>query len=177
MRTLVLYYSNTGNTQKVAKHLAVRLGADLAEVTCGAYLRWYGPLAMAWDIFTRHVPTVDVLVPPGASYDVVVIGGPVWAAHAAPPILALAGHPLMKSALPAFFVTCSGDSPKSPPEPAVEEMRQMAQKTCLTSWIFRATDLRPEPMAAATERFAHAIEVVAADHLPAQAVRLGLPPE
>ncbi|HEY9011613.1 MAG TPA: hypothetical protein VIN06_11390 [Devosia sp.] len=171
MRTLVLYYSNTGNTQKVAKQLAARLGADLAEVTCGAYLRWYGPLAMAWDIFTRHAPKVDVLVPVGASYDVVVVGGPVWAAHAAPPILALANHPLMKSAFPAFFVTCSGDSPKSPPEPAVQEMRQMAKRPCLSSWIFRARDLDPGPLAAATERFAHTIEVVAADHLESRTAR------
>jgi hypothetical protein len=171
MRTLVIYYSNTGNTQKAAKLLAARLGADLAEVTCGAYLRWYGPLAMAWDIFTRRAPKVDVLLPAGANYDVVVVGGPVWAAHAAPPILALASHPVMKSAYPAYFVTCSGDNPKSPPEPAVEEMRQMVSKPCLSSWIFRESDLGPEPLAAATERFAHAIEVVAADHLPAQVAR------
>ena len=171
MRTLVIYYSNTGNTQKVAKQLAGRLRADLAEVTCGTYLKWYGPLAMAWDIFTRHLPKVDVLVPPGAHYDVVVVGGPVWAAHAAPPILALADHPVLNSAHTAFFVSCSGNSPKSPPEPAVEEMRQMTRKPCLSSWIFRAIDLGPEPLAAATERFAHAIRVVAADHLEPRAVR------
>ena len=97
MRTLVIYFSNTGNTQKVAKTLAGRLGADLAEVTCGTYLRWYGPLAVAWDIFTRHIPKVDVLVPVGAHYDVVVLGGPVWAAHAAPPIMALADHPVLNA--------------------------------------------------------------------------------
>lgn len=165
MRTLVIYFSNTGNTQKVAKQLAGRLGADLAEVTCGTYLRWYGPLAVAWDIFTRHIPKVDVLVPVGAHYDVVVVGGPVWAAHAAPPVLALADHPVLNATHTAFFVTCSGDSPKSPPEPAIEEMRQMAKKPCLSSWIFRASDLGPEPLAAATERFAHGIEVAAADHL------------
>lgn len=165
MRTLVIYYSNTGNTRKVATQLATRLAADKAEVTCDTYGRWYGPLAMAWDIFTRHVPKVEVAVPTGASYDVVLIGGPVWAAHAAPPVLALANRPVLKSAHTAFFVTCSGDSPKSPPEPAVEEMRQISAGPCLSSWIFRASDLAPEPLAAATERFAHAIEVVAADLL------------
>lgn len=164
MRTLVIYFSSTGNTEKVSKELASRLGADLAEITCGTYLRWYGPLAMAWDIFTRHLPKVDVLLPAGAHYDVVVVGGPVWAAHAAPPVLALARHPVLKAALIAYFVTCSGDSPKSPPEPAIDEMRQMVQRPSLASWIFRANDLAKDPLAAATERFAHAIEVAAADH-------------
>ena len=171
MRTLVIYYSNTGNTQKVAKQLAGRLGADLAEITCATYSRWYGPLAMAWDIFTRHVPKVDVLVPLGSQYDVVLVGGPVWAAHAAPPVLALAGHAVLNSAYTAFFVSCSGDNPKSPPEPAVDEMRQMTRKPCLSSWIFRTDDLGPDALVAATERFAHAIEVVAADHLEPRAVQ------
>lgn len=164
MRTLVIYYSNTGNTQMVAKLLADALGGDLAEVTCGVYLRWYGPVAMAWDIFTRHIPKVDVVLPVGAEYDAVVIGGPVWAARAAPPILALAGHPLLSSAYAAFFVTCSGTSSTSPPEPAVSEMQKMSEKPTLGTWIFRANDLSPGIVAGAVKRFAHAISSVAQDH-------------
>ena len=165
MRAVVIYYSNTGNTQRVAKLLADELHADLAEVTCAAYLRWYGPVAMAWDIFTRHVPAVDVLLPAGATYDVVVIGGPVWAAHAAPPVLALATHPLLKSAFPAFFVTCSGTSQKSPPEPAVADMRQMGGKAILSTWIFKQAEISSSSIQATVKRFAHAIEAAAADHL------------
>lgn len=168
MRALVIYYSNTGNTQRVAKLLADELKADLAEVTCAAYLRWYGPIAMAWDIFTRHVPRVDVLVPAGANYDVIVVGGPVWAAHAAPPVLALAGHRLMHSAFPAFFVTCSGTSQKSPPEPAVAEMRQMAVRSVLSTWIFRASEIGSDSIHALVKRFVHSIEATARDHLAAQ---------
>ena len=95
MRSLVLYYSNTGNTRKVAEALASGLGAEMAEVTCGAYLRWYGPLAMAWDIFTRHAPKIEILVPPGAVYDLVVVGGPVWAAKIAPTDREPAAPPLV----------------------------------------------------------------------------------
>jgi hypothetical protein len=168
MRTLVIYYSNTGNTQRVAKLLADELGADLAEVTCAAYLRWYGPVAMAWDIFTRHVPKVDVLLPATAAYDVIVVGGPVWAAHAAPPVLALAKHALLHSALPAFFVTCSGTSQKSPPEPAIAEMRQMAAGPLLSTWIFRASEIGSDTIHALVKRFGHSIKVTAADHLPAR---------
>jgi hypothetical protein len=90
MRTLVVYYTDTGNTRRMAELLAAELKSELAEVTCARYLAWYGPVAMAWDIFTRHLPSVTVVAPPNGDYDCVVLGGPVWAAKAAPPILALA---------------------------------------------------------------------------------------
>jgi flavodoxin len=154
MRSLVIYYSNSGNTQKVAKMLADRLGADLAEITCATYLRWYGPIAMAWDIFTRHIPKVDVLVPPGANYDQVVVGGPVWAAHAAPPILALGEKPFWGQARIAFFVTCSGTSPKSPPQPAVDEMKNLISPDATATMIFREADIRSDRIATLVDTFA-----------------------
>ena len=154
MPKLVIYYSNSGNTLKVAKMLAYRLGADLAEVTCAAYLRWYGPLAMAWDIFTRHIPKVDVLLPAGTNYDLVVAGGPVWAGRAAPPVLALAKGEFWKRARAAFFVTCSGTNPKYPPEPALEEMKRMAPVDSVSTMVVREADILSDRAAASVDAFA-----------------------
>jgi hypothetical protein len=39
MRSLVLCYSRTGTTKKVATALAESLGAELAELRCDRYLR------------------------------------------------------------------------------------------------------------------------------------------
>jgi flavodoxin len=143
MRTLVVYYSNTGNTRRMAELLAAELQADLAEVTSQRYLTWYGPLAMAWDIFFRHHPPVTIVAPPHATYDTVVIGGPVWAARAAPPILALVGH--WPGARKALFVTCSGTSPNSPPEPAIAEMRRaLAGDEDVPTRIFRLDEVRSD---------------------------------
>jgi hypothetical protein len=141
MRTLVLYYSNTGNTQKVAEVLARELGGELGEITCGRYLRWYGPLAMAWDIFTRGRPPIDAVIPPDARYDLIVVGGPVWAAHAAPPVMSfLASH---KPGAERFglFVTCRGTSPGSPPEPAIADMKSVAPGPVDGTAIFRAREI------------------------------------
>lgn len=154
MRALVLYYSNTGNTQKVAKALADRLGAELAEVTCPAYLNWYGPLAMAWDIFTRHRPQVNIVAPRHAHHDLIVVGGPVWAARAAPPILsALRDLPGEFDAV-ALFATCRGTSPNSPPEPAIAEMKAAARAPSLATQIFREEDIRGSGLARRIETFA-----------------------
>jgi hypothetical protein len=143
MRILVVYYTNTGNTRRMAELLAAELQADLAEVTCERYLAWYGPVAMAWDIFTRHLPAVTVMAPPDGGYDYVVIGGPVWAAKAAPPVLSLASH--WPHARKALFVTCSGASQNSPPEPAIAQMRNvLAAGHDVPTRIFREMEVHSE---------------------------------
>jgi len=161
MRIVVVYYSNTGNTRRIAELLARELGAELAEVTCQRYLSWYGPLAMAWDIFTRHLPVVDVIAPARAEFDLVVIGGPVWSAHAAPPILSLASH--WPETRKAFFVTCRGTSPSYPPEPAIAEMRQaLAGGADVPSEIFREADVNSVRAAGLARAFADRIAAAAA---------------
>ena len=143
MSTLVVYYSNTGNTRRMAELIAQELDAELAEVTCQRYLRWYGPVAMAWDIFTRHLPAVTVVVPPGGQYDRVVIGGPVWAAKAAPPVLSLASR--WPGTRKALFVTCSGASRNSPPGPAIAEMQSvLADGQDVPTRIFTEAEVHSE---------------------------------
>lgn len=161
MSTLVVYYTNTGNTRRMAELLAKELKADVAEVTCERYLRWYGPVAMAWDIFTRHLPEVTVVVPPNGQYDRVVIGGPVWAAKAAPPILSLASR--WRGTRKALFVTCSGASQSSPPEPAMAEMKHLlAEDQDVPTRIFREAEVHSERADEHARAFAARIEANAA---------------
>jgi hypothetical protein len=141
MRSLVLYYSNTGNTRKVAEFIAGELHAELGEITSERYSRWYGPLAMAWGIFTRALPPIDVTVPADALYDLIVVGGPVWAARAAPPVLSFLSSRRVGGARYGLFVTCSGTGPKSPPEPAIAEMARFVEAGASTA-IFREKDIR-----------------------------------
>lgn len=160
MTALVLYYSNTGTTQKVAKALAERLGADLGEITCQTYLTWYGPLAMAWDTFTRHHPRVSIVAPKDAHYDLVVIGGPVWAARAVPPVMsALAMMP--RAGAMAVFVTCGGSRPNWPPEPAIAEMKIAAPSPVVASRIFREQEIRGPMLGQGLDEFAAVLKASA----------------
>lgn len=137
MNSLVLYYSNTGNTQKVAQVLATELGADLGEITCDQYLSFPGRLLMALDVFTRRRPRIDLVVKPSAQYDLVVIGGPVWAARPSLPLVAAIERGGFGGAPLAHFVTCSGTSPKWPPERAIAEMESLSDVPPLATHIFR----------------------------------------
>lgn len=144
MDILVLYYSYTGHTRKVAEALARQLGADLREIECPAYRRWYGPLAMFLDILTGHRPHVQPLGSPGSYYGLVVVGGPVWAAQAAPPVMRAleeCGRHFRRTGL---FVTCRGTNRASRPEDAITEMSIPLPGRPVGTRIFRAAEIDSE---------------------------------
>jgi hypothetical protein len=141
MRTLVLYFSNTGNTRKVGEVLAKQTGAEFGEITCSAYLRWYGPVLMAWDIFTGGRPPVDTLAMQATHYDLIILGSPVWGARCAPPVRSVLRNWQLKADRLALFVTCRGTSPNSPPERAIAEMTQLAPMPPLATAIFREREI------------------------------------
>lgn len=80
MKTLLVYYSRSGITRKVAQALAEALGADVEELIDTKNRK--GPLGFVVAgkdaVFKRLVPIEPPKANP-ADYDLVVIGTPVWA--------------------------------------------------------------------------------------------------
>ncbi len=69
MKTLVVFYSKTGNTRKVADKIAKNLGADTDEIRFDEK-DFKGPMTkVPADIGFKKDPS---------GYDMVVIGSPVW---------------------------------------------------------------------------------------------------
>ena len=86
MKTLVVYYSRTGNTKKIAEEIAQKLGADTEEL-----------------IDQKNLTEIDTLIKNPDDYDVVIIGTPIWAGGITPAIRTyLSIHKIKKS---AFFIT------------------------------------------------------------------------
>jgi flavodoxin len=80
MRTLIVYYSRTGTTEKMANLLAERLGADLeplVDPTSRAGIK--GFWSAAKDARTQATPELGALVHNPEDYDLVLVGTPVWA--------------------------------------------------------------------------------------------------
>jgi flavodoxin len=87
MRTVIIYHSDSGNTQTVAEYLARQTGADLIRVRSTFP---YTPLSRGVTGVRRALSgtpdpiehtEIDV-----AEYDCVVVGSPVWAGHPTPVI-------------------------------------------------------------------------------------------
>ena len=94
-KTLVVYYSASGNTERVAKDIAEAAGADLfeivpAELYTSDDLNWTNPDSRVSrehdDESLRDVPLTTTEVPDWDSYDTVFIGYPIWWGIAAWPV-------------------------------------------------------------------------------------------
>ena len=94
-KTLVVYYSASGNPERVAKDIAEAAGADLfeivpTEVYTSDDLDWTNPDSRVSrehdDESLRDVPLTTTEVPDWDSYDTVFIGYPIWWGIAAWPV-------------------------------------------------------------------------------------------
>ena len=94
-KTLVVYYSASGNTERVAKDIADAAGADLfeivpTEVYTSDDLNWSNADSRVNrehdDESLRDVPLTTTKVPDWESYDTVFIGYPIWWGIAAWPV-------------------------------------------------------------------------------------------
>lgn len=112
MRTLVIYYSRTGTTRNLARQLAERLDAEIAEIRCprydGGIFRY---LLAGYDSVRGNLPAIDAPDASPANYDRVLLGCPVWTSH---PSLPMRAYLSRKPELPpriATFLTYGGHSP------------------------------------------------------------------
>ena len=94
-KTLVVYYSASGNTERVAKDIAEAAGAELfeivpTEVYTSEDLNWTNSDSRVSrehdDESLRDVPLTTTEVPDWDSYDTVFIGYPIWWGIAAWPV-------------------------------------------------------------------------------------------
>ena len=94
-KTLVVYYSASGNTRRVAEAIAQAANTDLfeivpTEVYTNEDLNWTNPNSRVSrehdDESLRDVPLTTTEVPDWDSYDTVLLGYPIWCGIAAWPV-------------------------------------------------------------------------------------------
>jgi menaquinone-dependent protoporphyrinogen IX oxidase len=108
-RILVVYYSRTGRTRKVAESLATALRCDSAEIVeAGSRSGMLGYIRSLIEA-RRQVPSsIAAVAEDPSSYDLIVVGTPVWAWSLSSPVRAflLANRPRLPAV--AFFCTLGG---------------------------------------------------------------------
>ncbi|WP_051361861.1 flavodoxin family protein [Solimonas soli] len=84
---LIVYYSRSGNTRRLAQQLAARLDADLEEIRerrgRGGAL---GFLRSLYDALREREPPIEPPNLDASGYKVVIVGSPVWTGHVAAPV-------------------------------------------------------------------------------------------
>jgi len=105
-KTLVVFYSRTGNTEKVARAIAAATGADLeALVDTVDRAGLVGFLRALKDAFTKGETRLQPLTVDPTQYDLVIIGTPDWGQSVSSPARSFmkAHHGRLRQV--AFFLT------------------------------------------------------------------------
>ncbi len=139
MKILVAYYSLGGTARTVATDLAKALSADLEEIRCDRYgpgLRGY--LRAAGDSWRGRLPHIAPPQHEASDYDLVVVGGPVWAWSAATPVRSYLQREIGRLHNVAFFMTHGGSSPQK----ALAQMAALAGMSPKGTLVLREVDVK-----------------------------------
>jgi hypothetical protein len=107
--TLVVCYSRTGTTRKLAEAIAKTLDADLGQI--GDRKSRRGPVGFVTggkDAFLKRLTEIDEPEQSPADYERVLIGTPVWASTMAPAIRTWLTRHRDELSEVAFFLTTGG---------------------------------------------------------------------
>lgn len=105
-RILVVYFSMGGHTHKIAEELRVATGGDIeqiAEVHPRSGMR--GMWRALWDASWHRRPRIHPVKHDPADYDLLVLGGPIWARRLAAPVRTFAWQYCQRAKRVAFFCT------------------------------------------------------------------------
>ncbi len=108
-KTLVAYYSWTGHTRQIAEAIAAELGADLEQI-CEARPRsgWIAYFRSAWEVLQHRSVAIKVVEKDASTYDLIVLGTPVWAGRMSSPMRAYILQQRTRLARVAVFCTEGG---------------------------------------------------------------------
>ncbi|MFW6382081.1 MAG: flavodoxin family protein [Bacillota bacterium] len=138
MKALIVFYSNTGNTSKLAKILASKLESETLEIKDRRNRKGLiGFLRAGFDAITSNVTIIDNFTENFIKYDLVLIGTPVWAGRVTPAIRTfLIGN---NEVLPevAFFTTHAGGGTAK----TLVQLEKLANKEPLACLSIEKSDL------------------------------------
>lgn len=108
-RILIVHYSLTGTTRRLAQAVADSLGADAEEIVDKKNRRGlFGFLGAGRDALTRRLTPIGEPERNPADYDLVAIGTPVWAGRMASPVRSYLDRQRGRLKATAFFCTSGG---------------------------------------------------------------------
>jgi len=125
-KCLLVFYSHTGYTRRVAEQVAKRAQCDICDIQERHPRSGFsGYLRSALEALTGREPALQEHGHDPSRYAVVIVGTPVWVGRVASPVRAfLSGHPLGEARM-AAFCTYGGNGA----EKALDMLAQLAGKS------------------------------------------------
>lgn len=127
MKSLVVYYSRTNTTRKLAEKIASDTNADIEEIRPKVnYQGKIGYIRGGKDAMSEKIIDLEEMAYDPKDYDVVYVGGPVWASKAANPLISYLNNNDFNNV--KFFLTAG----KSGFESSFKQMEKYSKKPLKT---------------------------------------------
>lgn len=155
MKILVAYYSRSGITERVARDLAGMLGAEVEEIIDPTDRSGtIGYLKSVWHVVRHKDAPIRPPEHDPSTYDLVVIGTPVWGRGISLPVRTYLSQVHMLLPNVAFFCTMKGSGDTS----TLESMADQVGKTPLAQIAFTETDIKKGAYKDELEAFANVLK-------------------
>jgi len=158
-KVLVVFYSRSGFTRVVGQALARVLNADLEELVDtrhrGGVL---GYLRSGFDATLKRLTTLKPLTKDSGTYDVVVVGTPIWNASLSSPVRTFLTQHKARLKQVAFFCTYGG----SGDERVFRQMTDLCGKTPLGTMAVRHRAIGGPIQEARIREFVDTLQLAAA---------------
>lgn len=115
-KTLIVYYSLTGNTKFISEAIKEALNSDILELKPVKELKAEGSSKFFWggaQAIMKKKPKLESFDISPLDYDLIFIGTPIWAGRFSPPIRSFLSKFDLSGKNLALWMCCGGDGQKS----------------------------------------------------------------
>ncbi len=164
-KILLAYYSMSGKTRMVADELAATIDADCEAIREPHPRHGTSGLVRAlFDAMTRRDATIEPPRRDPASYDLLILGGPIWAGRLASPVRTYALQMATRMKKVAFLCTQGGRGA----EHAFAELEKLCACPPSATLIVNAEQMKTSSYQDALGEFGRKLQMVIAAREPVQ---------
>lgn len=142
MKTLIVYYSRTQTTKRIAEMIQKELDCDIEEITDGnKYNGKLGFMKGGMNATMGRASDIDPITKNPSDYDLVIIGTPVWSSNVVPAIhtYLLKYNNQIKNM--ASFCTCMGGGY----DKALGKIAEVSGKSQLSTMFLTSKEIENPP--------------------------------
>lgn len=152
MKTLIIYYSESGSTKIMAKTLSMHLKADIIGIKDLKNRKGFAnKLLSSIDAFRESKTEISPAKVDLTDYDLIYIGTPTWANKPTPAIITLIDRCDWKGKDVILFTTMNKDGSDEPTIERLEEKIGMRGGRVVESFSLKTMDKSPEDIINDTE--------------------------
>lgn len=149
-RILIVFFSMGGSTRKLAEEIRAASDADIEEIVELHPRRGVrGMLRALWDASWRRKTRIHPLRRDPAAYELMILGGPIWAEHLAAPVRTFAEQHCQQAKQVAFFCTEGGRGA----DLAFDDLERLGRKRAIATLVVDAKHLAPADHSSDLARF------------------------